>query len=163
MEEQKPMTEEEMEAYEDAQEDSAEDADDNRGDNLREDQEAYGFPEQEEKHNQHTFLSNAVKAKDTLRVTNLNEQELGRPMFSIRFLLDMEDICKLYLDDLAIKLGIENRVSQYFRNKIINITDSGMSKDGFTSLLNVTKKMDIARKKIRENPIQNLKGGKRIK
>ncbi len=162
-EQQRPPTEEEMETFEEAQEDAAEDARADQLEDTNDYSEAYGSPEPEEKMNQHTFLSNAVKSKDTLRVTNLNEQELGRPMFSIRFLLDMEDICNLYLGDMAKQLGIENRVSDYFKQKIINITDSGMSKEGFTSLLNVTRKMDSTRTKVRDNPIQNLKGGKKIK
>ncbi|KKN59071.1 hypothetical protein LCGC14_0546260, partial [marine sediment metagenome] len=44
---------------------------------------------------------------------------------------------------------------------ILNITDSGMSKEGFAMNLNVTKKMDMLRKKVRVNNIENLKGGKK--
>ncbi len=82
-------------------------------------------------------------------------------MFNVRFLLDMEDISKFYLDEMAKKLNITNKVAEYFRDKINNITDSGMSKDGFTMNLNVTKKMDTVRKKVRENPIENLQGRKK--
>ncbi len=148
------------------QEDAADDSQEDQYRNQQEFAEAYGSPEPEERHNQHTFLSKSIEAKDTVRVTYLDEQELGRPMFSVRFLLDMEDISKLYLDDLANELSTKeqevlNKVADYFRQKILNITDSGMSKDGFTALLNVTKKLDTVRKKVRVNNIENLKGGKK--
>ena len=163
MTEEPQLTEEEMMQLEEMQEDALEDSQEDQLDNTQDYHEAYGAPEPEEKYNQHTFLSKAVEKKDTLRVTNLNEFELGRPMFNIRFLLDMEDISKFYLDEMAKKLGITNKVAEYFRDKITNITDSGMSKDGFAMNLNVTKKMDTVRKKVRENPIENLQGRKKRK
>ena len=166
MAEEPQLTSEELEEYQDMQEDATDDTQEDQYDNQQEFAEAYGSPEPEEKHNPHTFLNKAIEAKDTVRVTYLDEQELGRPMFSIRFLLDMEDIAKLYLDDLAKELSVdnnevENKVANYFRQKILNITDSGMSKEGFAMNLNVTKKMDTVRKKVRVNNIENLKGGKR--
>ena len=161
MAEEKPLTDEEMLEIEDYQEDLAEDEQEKQLINTKEFQDGYGSPESEEKQNQHSFLANAVKMEDTVRVTNLNEFELGRPMFSVRFLLDMEDISKFYLDKMGDDLKIPNKVSNYFRQKILNITDSGMSKDGFVMNLNVTRKMDTVRKKVRENVIENLQGGKK--
>ena len=166
MEEQPPLTEEELEEMQDMQDEASQDVADDQREDTAEWQEAYGSPEPEEKHNQHTFLSNAVKALDTVRTTYLDEWELGRPMFSVRFLLDMEDISKLYLDEISDNLSTEdnpvnNNVANYFRQKILNITDSGMSKEGFAMNLNVTKKMDMLRKKVRVNNIENLKGGKK--
>ena len=162
------LTEEQLEELEDMQEDATQDAADDQREDTAEWQESYGSPEPEEKHNQHTFLSNAVKALDTVRVSYLDEWELGRPMFNVRFLLDMEDISKFYLDEMAIELSKEdtnkpvfNNVANYFRQKILNITDSGMSKEGFAMNLNVTKKMDMLRKKVRVSNIENLKGGKK--
>ncbi len=162
----KPLTTEELEEMQDMQDEIAEDAADNQREDSAEWQEAYGSPEPEEKHNQHSFLANAVRAQDTVRVTYLDEWELGRPMFNVRFLLDMEDISKFYLDEMAEELSkkekpVFNNVANYFRQKLLNITDSGMSKEGFTALLNVTKKMDTTRKKVRVNNIENLKGGNR--
>lgn len=160
--EEKPITEEELEALEEMQEEQMEDQAQDNFENSQELQEAYGAPEPEERQNQHSFLhKSAFGSEDTLKTTYLNEWELGRPMFNIRFLLDMEDISKFYLDDLCKKYESDNRVSNYFKQKIKNITDSGMSKDGFISNLNVTKKMDSMRSKVRVNPIENLKGGKR--
>ncbi len=166
MAQEKPLTEEELEQYQEMQEDAADDVQEDQFANQQELAEAYGSPEQEEKYNQHTFLSKAVNADDTVRLTYLDEWELGRPMFSVRFLLDMEDIAKYYLDQMASDLSNEdkiilNNVADYFRKKIDNITSSGMSKEGFTMNLNVTKKMDVMRKKVRVNNIENLKGGKK--
>ena len=151
-----------MQEYQDMQEEAADDAQDEQLLNTQEFQEAYGSPEPEEKQNQHSFLHKAAfESKDTVRTTNLNEFELGRPMFNVRFLLDMEDISKFYLDEMGEEYKIPNKIADYFRQKILNITDSGMSKDGFAMNLNVTKKMDTIRKRVRENLIQNLQGGKK--
>ena len=161
MPEEQPMTAEELQEYQEMQEDAADETQEDNFDNNQDFSEAYGSPEPEEKHNQHTFLSKAIEAENTVRLTHLNEFELGRPMFNIRFLLDMEDISKFYLDELAKELGVDNKVSDYFKQKIQNITDSGMSKDGFAMNLNVTKKMDSIRQKVRVNNIENIKGGKK--
>ena len=158
--EQPEYTPEQLDELEEMQEDQIEDGQDDQFDKTQEDQEAYGSPEPEEKHNQHTFLSNAVNALDTVRTTYLDEWELGRPMFSVRFLLDMEDISEYYLGNLSKKYDMPNRVADYFLQKTYNITNSGMSKGGFAMNLNVTKKMDVVRRKIRDN-IENLKGGKK--
>ncbi len=155
------ITPEEIEEYKEEQKVEGEESDEDRMASQQEFAEAYGSPEPEEKHNQHTFLSNAVKAKDTTRTTFLSEQEIGKPLFSVRFLLDMEDVSHHYLDGFAEKYGGENRISTYFFNKVQNITDSGMSNKGFAMNLNVTRKMDTTRTRVKGN-IENLqKGGKR--
>ncbi len=155
------ITQEDLDEMQDLQEEAAEDVADDQQLTTAELAELYGSPEPEEKHNQHTFLAKSIEALDTTRVTYLDEWELGRPLFSLRFLLDMEDISKHYLDGMATTFKIDNKISDYFRQKIKNITDSGMSKGGFTANLNVTKKMDSVRQKVRVNNIDNLKGGKK--
>jgi hypothetical protein len=116
--------------------------------------EAYGVPEPEEKHNQHTFLARSLDIPSSEKVTFLTESELGRPLFSIRFLLDIEDIAKYYLDDMAKSLGLVNEIAIYFREKITNVCNSGMSNKGFVQNLNVTKKMDATRQRVRDIPPQ---------
>ncbi len=155
------ITPEEMEEYLEDQKSDAEESDEDRMAAQQQFAEAYGSPEPEEKHNQHTFLSNAIKSKDTVRTTFLSEQEIGKPLFSVRFLLDMEDVSHHYLDGFAEAFGGKNRISDYFFNKVQNITDSGMSNKGFAMNLNVTRKMDTTRTRVKGN-IENLqKGGKR--
>ncbi|KKN65818.1 hypothetical protein LCGC14_0477540 [marine sediment metagenome] len=155
------ITPEEIEEYQEEQKVEGEESDEDRLSAQQEMAELYGSPEPEEKHNQHTFLSNAIKSKDTVRTTFLSEQEIGKPLFSVRFLLDMEDVSHHYLDGFAEKLSGKNRISDYFFNKVQNITDSGMSNKGFAMNLNVTRKMDTTRTRVKGN-IENLqKGGKR--
>ncbi len=130
-------------------------------------QEGYGYPQAEEKHNPHSFLHKATfEMPDTIKTTFLTEEELGRPLFSMRFLLDMEDIAKHYLDPLAKKYPgkdeeMGNKISNYFFMKALNMSDSGMSNQGFAMNLNVTRKMDTVRKRVSEESLRNLKQTKR--
>ena len=159
------LTPEELEQLKEIQEDMVEDQQEDQYDNTQEFQEGYGSPEPEEKQNQHSFLHKAAYGSDdTVRTTFLSQEELGRPLFNVRFLLDLEDISKWYLDAYAKLYGEGgiNRVSDYFKQKTQNITDSGMSKEGFAMNLNVTRKMDTIRKRVRAN-IENLKGGSKQK
>lgn len=128
----------------------------------------YGAPEPEERHNQYTFLHRAAYGEgDTVRTTHLNEFELGKPLLSVRTLLDLHHISRFYLDELFHNMNLdpnkENKIATYFYNKTQNITSSGMSKDGFTMNLNSTKRMDIQRKRIKDySQLENSnKGGRK--
>lgn len=154
-----------LEEMEDAQEEQREDQLEDQLGLTDEYKEAYPSPEPEEKQNQHSFLHKAAfSSNDTVRTTWLSESELGRPLFNIRFLLDMHDISKYYIDSLIDILGLDktqdNRIANYFWEKTQNITASGMSNKGFAMNLNVTRKMDTIRKRIKEFP-KMMKGGKR--
>ncbi len=138
-----------LEEMEDLQEEQALDQFDDQMQNQREWQEAYGSPEPEQQHNQHTFLANSLDFQEPEKVTWLGESELGRPLFNVRFLLDIEDIAHYYLDEEAKKLGVKNEIAAYFREKIKNICDSGMSNKGFVQNLNVTRRMDSTRQRIK--------------
>jgi len=160
-----PPYEEDIEDLEETQEESMLDSEEDRMNLSEEMQHLYGSPEPEEVLNQHAFLDKATfKSNDTVRTTLLTDPELGRPLFSVRFLMDLKDLAKHYFDDMLTNLGMkpekDNKIAIYFENKIQNITESGMSRDGFAMNLNVTKKMDATRTKIKHNPIENLKGGK---
>ncbi len=158
MEDIRQPTMEDIEAMEDYQEDQAWDNAQNQIEDNSEWQEAYGAPEPEERQNAHSFLHRATfDSDDTTKTSWLSESELGRPLFSVRFLLDMEDISKFYIDPLAKQLNVENKIADYFLQKIHNTTDSGMSNKGFAMNLNVTRKMDTTRRKMKELPPQ-LKG-----
>ena len=156
------VTPEEIEEYQEDQKIEGEETEEDRMMTQQELAEAYGSPEPEEKQNQHSFLHKAAfLSGDTVRTTFLSESELGRPLFSVRFLLDMEDVSIHYLDGFAEKCEGTNRIAIYFRNKVLNITDSGMSNKGFAMNLNVTRKMDTTRTRVKGN-IENLqKGGKK--
>ncbi len=154
----------EQQMYEEMGELEGEQSEDQEGDRLltqQEFQEACGYPEQEEKHNQHTFISKSLSFEEPEKVTFMTEFELGRPLFSLRFLLDIEDICKYYLDEIAKGYKIDNKISTYFREKINNYCASGMSNKGFLQNLNVTKKMDTTRQRVKAFP--EMKGGRKIR
>ncbi len=153
------ITPEMLEELEEAEQDKVIEGEEDRLLRSQEIQEAYGYPTPDEKHNQHTFLSKAVDAENTIRVTYLDKEELGRPLFSVRFLMDMEDVANHYLNPIAehLKEKDGNKISVYFLQKALNITDSGMSKEGFAMNLNVTKKMDTTRRKLSEASLKNLK------
>ena len=140
--------------------DDKEDTDEEQSLTNQEIQDAYGHPEPEERHNQHTFISNSLHQPNPEKVTFMTQSELGTPLFNMRFLLDIEDICKYYLDEIAKDLQVDNKIAEYFREKVKNISDSGMSNDGFLQKLNVTKKMEATRERIR-NLDPKMKGGRR--
>jgi len=127
--------------------------------NQQEFQEAYGVPEPDPQFNQHVFLAKSLEFDESEKVTFMSESELGRPLFNLRFLLDIEDIAKYYLDKMAKEFGCENKIAIYFREKINNICASGMSNKGFVQNLNVTRRMDTTRKRIKNLP--DVKGGKK--
>lgn len=149
-----------VEEFTDEEIEEAEDELDAEKEELKEDdlelsqelQEAYGSPEPEEKHTPHTILDKAMfKRDDTLRTTFLTESELGRPLLSVRFLLDLHKSALHY--DLPL-------LKEYYRNKIENITKSGLSNKGFGMNLNVTQKRDTTRRRVKEAP-KEVKGGRR--
>lgn len=123
-------------------------------------QEAYGYPEAEEKQNQHSFLHKATfDSPDNIKTTFLQEGELGRPLFNVRFLLDIHDICLHYIDPLCDEAGLgkeNNKIAKYFWEKIQNIAASGMSNKGFAMNLNAMRKIEVARKR-EANLVQNQK------
>ncbi len=156
------LTPEMYQEMQESEEIAKEDAVDENFMNQSEFPPGYGTPEPEEHHNQHTFISKSLGVENPEKVTFLQQGELGIPAFTIRFMQDMEDIAKYYLDPIIKKFGEEgsiNRCSDYFRQKIINVSDSGMSNQGFLQQMNITKRMDMQR--TRKNSIDNLKGGKR--
>jgi len=170
-------TEQEIEeTMEDMQEEQVEDAQEDQMQLSQEMQELYGAPEPEEQYNQHTFLNKAAfGTENTLKTTWLSPEECGRPDFAVRFLLQMKTIAEHYLDPLVKEINeeyrkkindkkaediIKNGISKYFWDKTQNITNSGMSMKGFAMNLNVTKKLEAVRSRVRSN-ITNLKGGKK--
>jgi len=148
MEEPTELTSEELEELQEDMEDDAEDKQEDSMEMSQEMQEAYGSPMPEERHNQWTILNRALGEEDTVRTTFLTENELGRPLFSVRFMLDMADLAGFYNAP---------RVQRYFNDKIQNITGSGMSNKGFTMHLNVTQRREATKRRIREKEVKNAR------
>ena len=158
VEQQEPMSDELFEEMKDLQEEEGFEGTEDDILNRGSFQDAMGVPEPEQRFNQHVFLSQSIDSESPEKVTFMSESELGRPLFNLRFLLDIEDICKYYLDELAKKNKIENKISQYFRDKINNISSSGMSNKGFIQNLNASKNINVTRSRIRN--LEPMKGGK---
>ena len=153
-----------MDELEAMQQEQAEDMGEDQFLSNQELQEAYGYPQAEEKQNAHSFLHKAAFGNpDTVRTTFLSESELGKPLFNVRFLMDMEDISRYYIDPLVkdLKLPLtENKIAVYFFEKLQNIAGSGMSNKGFAMNLNVTRRMDATRRRLKPpTPTQGKGGG----
>lgn len=156
------LTPDMVQELEELQAQEAEESQEDQFDMNQELMDAYGSPEQTERKGTGEFLHKAAFGNaDTTRTTFLHEHELGKPLFSVRFLLDMEKISRYYLDPLLKELDLEpsqfNGIANYFYEKHQNITSSGMSNKGFLSTLNVSKKVEMSRTRVRN--IENLKGG----
>ena len=133
----------ELEEAEDEMDDDDEDAKEEAFEKNLELQEDYSAPEMEEKHNANLIINKALERPDTVRTTFLTESELGRPIFSVRFMSDLHDD--------ALRLGLD-RIANYYYEKIQNVTSSGMSYKGFMMNLNVTQNKDQVRRRMREVP-----------
>lgn len=139
-------------------EDQEDDAEDTSEDNLELSQELneqYATAgEPQTPFNQWQLIKKAIEQDDTVRTTYLTKEELGKPLFTVRFLMDMEDVAHHYLKDMLIERGLDpyhdNIVARYLANKYQNISSSGMSNQGFTMNLSVTRKTDATKKRIRE-------------
>lgn len=149
----------------DQEDDSAEASEDNYMDQNNFNA-AYGESQPEQILNPSAFLHRAAFETDnTLRTTYLTETELGRPLFSVRFLLDLNNISHHYLTPVIKQIyeetGVvkQNKIAEYFQEKIKNITGSGMSNEGFAMNLNVTKKIDSMKRRSRD--LSNLKQNQR--
>lgn len=112
---------------------------------------SYGAPDPSEKINQYTITKEAIKSKDPVRTTFLHKEELGKPLFSVRFYLSMQSIAETYNSEL---------ISNYFKNHVNNIASSGMSNEGFIMKLNVTNNRNVTRR--HERKIQGIKQGEEL-
>ncbi len=123
-------------------------------------QEGMGPAEPEERQNAHTFLHRGVFTEpSTLKTTFLSEGELGRPDFTTRFLLSIKTVAEDLIDPIAKELELTNGVSNYFGDKVENITASGLSNKGFSMNINVTRKMDARRERVKNlEPESNRRG-----
>jgi hypothetical protein len=152
------LTPEQLEKLEEFQEEQEDEAEEDREEQMEDQmelteemQKMYGAPEIEETHSAHTLLNKAMFIQpDTIKSTFLTESELGRPLFSVRFMLDLHKSATHY------RL---NKLQQYYWNKVQNITSSGLSNRGFGLNIAVTHKKDTTRRRLKE-PISEKEVGK---
>ena len=142
-----------QDAMEEMDLDKSEDTEDDRVLSNDEWQEGFGPPEPEERQNAHSFLHKAAfDSPNTLKTTFLTEAELGRPDFTARFLLSIKTVAEDLIDPLCEELKehkLTNGISNYFGEKVENITSSGLSNRGFAMNMNVTRKMDARRERVK--------------
>ena len=103
----------------------------------------------EGKQNIHSFLTNVVKAPDTTKTGNLNQDELGYPKLPVRTYKELE----LFCNDVWNQ---KDNWGTYF-NKMSEIqTSTSLSKDAILLKLSATLRKELAdvspeRKEIKEN------------
>lgn len=150
----KKLKQKEIEAIEEAEEQFEDELEDDAIENyeadkdLREDvaeappgySDMYGAPSEQEQHNLHSFLTGVLKADDRIKTSFLTVPELGKPVFSVRFWLNIASYSKLKGFDL---------VHNYAIQKAKNTTDTGLSREGFIINTSVTQKKVRARHRYR--------------
>ena len=96
----------------------------------------YGAPQQDEKHNVHTFLHKVSVSQDTTKTGNLSEEEIGVTKYSLRTYKKLKLISdKLIGDDMW---------AEYYRDKGEILSATSLSKDGFLMKQATTQTRQIA-------------------
>lgn len=95
-------------------------------------------PSFEEKFGVHKFLDGVAKSKDTTKLGNLNETELGTPRLPLRTLKELAVFCK----DVA-NMGF---ASDYFAKKAEILTSTSLSKDAKLIGLSVMQRREVSQK-----------------
>lgn len=80
-------------------------------------------PNQEDKHNTHTFLLRVATSDDTTKTGFITETELGAPSHSLRNVKDYALITD--------KIMGNDYFSSYFKQESENITATSLSREGF--------------------------------
>ena len=110
---------------------------------------AYGTaPIPEEKHSVHSFLHKVAEAKDTTKLGNLKEEEVGLAKLPLRTYKDLSLYCK----------GIANMpyFSKYFDDKAEIVTSTSLSKEAL--LLQLAVLIRREQSTILKAPIKTNKG-----
>lgn len=104
----------------------------------------YGYPKEDEKQNIFAFFKQVIATRDTSRVANLTEVELGNVRVPVRTLLELSEFCK------AASL---NGLGTYFNSESQIISNTSLSREGFLDKLAVTQKREVERRS--RVPVQN--------
>jgi len=92
----------------------------------------------EGKQNVHSFFTNVIKAKDTTKVGNLKEEELGVPRLPLRTYKELALFCEdVYADESW---------ATYFKKMGEILTSTSLSKEALLLRLSVTEKKEMADK-----------------
>lgn len=83
----------------------------------------YGSMTPDPKQNVHTFLHNVVTAADTTKLGNLNEEEIGMSLNSVRAFNHAADFAEFIMENEAL--------AKYLRKASQNVTAPSLSRSGF--------------------------------
>lgn len=98
----------------------------------------YGeYPKEEEKHNIFTFFKKVILMKDTTRVANLKDDEIGLAKVPVRTLQGLSLYCK--------EVGLSG-LGRYFEKEAHILTDTSLGREGFIPKLAVTTKREMEAK-----------------
>ena len=100
------------------------------GIDINSNQEEWTPPNPEVKDNIYKFFRDVLKEKDSTRIGNLKDDELGRAKKSVRALNNISEYANI--EGLPL-------VSDYIKNKSLNITSTSMSRKGWFMSLTVTQ------------------------
>lgn len=148
------ITEQEIEDYEDELEQEIEDekADQIEEDNdLREDliDSQPGVPQQDPSYERFKFLTEVREIPETIRTSYLTHAELGVPLFSVRFWMNLELIAaqKEY-----------KYLKKFLHEKATVTTTSGLSREGFLMNTAITRRRESSRNKTKySQEVENVK------
>lgn len=138
------LTEQDLQEYEDEIEDEMEEekvAATQEEIDLREDltdDDNPGAPKPDPAFERYKFLTEARDNSETIRTSFVTKEELGVPLFSIRFWLDLELI--------ATQKKLE-LLKRYLHGKALVTTDTGYSREGFFLNTSITRRRELARNK----------------
>ena len=105
----------------------------------------------EGKQNIHSFLTNVIKAPDTTKTGNLNQDELGYPKLPVRTYKELELFCNEIW-------GVKDDWGNYF-NKMSEIqTSTSLSKDAILLKLSATLRKELADVSPERKPMSDNKG-----
>ena len=93
-------------------------------------------PTADPKYNTHTFLNMIAQSKDTLKLGNLKDEELGYMTHTVR----TNKVAALIADEIMGNKGL----SDYYNKKAELTTASSLSRTGFLARLAVVTKKEIA-------------------
>jgi len=144
------ITNEDLEEMEEEQAEEKKESEQELMEDLREeDAESYGVPEQARTFERFKFLTEVRDLPDTIRTSYLTKSELGFPLFSVRFWLNLK---------LLADLKEYNYLGDYLHNKALVTTHTGLSREGFLLNTAITKRKESKKHKLK--PQEDDKSGK---
>ena len=111
---------------------------------------AGSLPSKDERSNVHAFLTAVVKSKDTTRIGNLKEEEIGMPKLPLRTYKELSLFCN--------EVANMDYFSDYFDKKGQILTSTSLSKDAKLIDLAVMQRREIKQKFGSSSPQTENKG-----